>query len=140
MSSVYIVETVDRHEVVREATAAGWNTARRFMELKEYFRGDALESYKKLVADNYPNPADKKNAIYEELVRLISTDLRDYPNHGNMICQYMMNKIKYMTYHRLARHRYKPTDALCRLRQLRTLGGRLKNSMPGGNRYNSFWV
>ena len=81
----FLVETVDRLEVVREATAGGWNAARRFRELKKCLGGDALESYKKLVANNYPDPADKTDVNYEELVRLIPTDLGDHPYPGNKI-------------------------------------------------------
>ena len=58
----FLVETVDRLEVVCEATADGWTAVQRFRELKECLRGDALESYKKLVANNYPDPADKTGA------------------------------------------------------------------------------
>ena len=72
---------MDKLEVVCEATAAGWIAAQRFMELKECLRGDVIKSYKRLAADNYPNPADKTNANYEELVHLIPADSRDrlYP-------------------------------------------------------------
>ena len=72
----FLVETVDRLEVVREATAGGWNAPKRSRELQEYLRGDTLEIYKKLVKNNYPDPADKTNTNYEEfLVRFIPTDL-----------------------------------------------------------------
>ena len=53
------------------------------------FDGNALESYKKLVADNYINAVDKTNANCEELVRLIPTVLGDLPYPGNKNCQYM---------------------------------------------------
>ena len=129
----FLVETVDRLEVVREATAGGWNAPRRFRELKECLRGDALESYKKLVANDYPDPADKTDPNYEELVRLIPTDLGDHPYPGNKIRHYLMNKVKYMSYRRPDGRRYKPTDALRRLSQCRELGSRLEHSMPGGN-------
>ena len=129
----FLIETVDRLEVVREATTGGWTAARRFRELKECLRGDALESYKKLVANNYPDPADKTNANYEELVRLIPTDLGDHPYPGNKIRHYLMNKVKYTTYRRPDGRRYKPTDVLRRLSHCRELGSRLEHSMPGGN-------
>ena len=53
------------------------------------FDDNALESYKKLVADNYINAVDKTNANCEELVRLIPTVLGDLPYPGNKNCQYM---------------------------------------------------
>ena len=56
---LFLVETVDRLEVIREAITGGWNAVGRFRELKEYLRGDTLESYNKLVKINYPDPADK---------------------------------------------------------------------------------
>ena len=96
----FLIKTVDRLEVVREATAGGWTAARRFRELKKCLRGDALESYKKLVANNYPDPADKTNTNYKELVRLIPTDLGDHPYPGNKVCNYLMNKVKYINYRR----------------------------------------
>ena len=81
----FLVETVGRLEVVRETTAGGWTAIRRFRELKECLRGDALKSYKKLVLNNYPNPADKTNANYEELVHLIPTNFRDHLYPGNKV-------------------------------------------------------
>ena len=84
----YLVETVDRLKVVREAMAGGWNAAKRFRELQECLRGDALESYKKLARKNYPDPADKTNANCKELVRLIPTNLRDRPYPGNKVRHY----------------------------------------------------
>ena len=86
-----------------------------------------------MVAINYPDPADKTNANYEELVRLISTDLGDRPYPGNKIRHYLMNKVKYMSYRRPDGRRYKPTDVLRRLSQCRELGSRLEHLMPGGN-------
>ena len=76
----FLVETVGRLKVkvVCEATAGGWNAPKRFRELQECSRGEALESYKKLVRNNYPDPADKTNTNYEELVRLIPADLGDH--------------------------------------------------------------
>ena len=71
--------------MARESTAGGLTAARRFQELKKCLRGDVLESYKKLVANNYPDPADKMDANYEELVRLIPTDLGYHPYPGNKI-------------------------------------------------------
>ena len=94
----FLVKTVNRLEVVREATPGGWNASKRFRELQECLRGDALESYKKLVKNNYPDPADKTNAKYEELVRLIPTDLGDHPYPGNKVRHYMMNKVHFMNY------------------------------------------
>ena len=125
----FLVETVHRLEVVHEATTGGWNTARTFLKLKKCLRGDALKSYKKLVRDNYPNPADKTNENCKELVRLIPTNLENRPYPGNKIRQYMMNKTKYMNYRHLDGHRYNPTDLLRRLHQLRELEIRLEHSM-----------
>ena len=76
---------MDGLEVVREATAGGWNAPKRFQELQECLKGDALESYKKLVKNNYPDTADKTNANYEEIVCLIPTDLGDHPYPGNKV-------------------------------------------------------
>ena len=109
----FLVETVDSLEVVRGATAGGWNAPKRFRELQECLRGDALESYKKLVRNNYPDPADKTNVNYEELVRLIPTNLGDRPYPGNKVRPYTMNKVHFMNYRRLDWHRYKPKDVLC---------------------------
>ena len=95
------------------------------MERKECLRGDVIKSYKKLVADNYPDSADKTNANYKELVRLIPADSGDCLYPGNKICQYMMNKIKYMNHRCLDGRKYKPTDVLRQLRQLRAPGGNI---------------
>ena len=53
--------------------------------------------------------SSKTNANYEELVRLISTDLVDHPYPGNKIRHYMMNKVNYMSYRRSDGRRYKQT-------------------------------
>ena len=73
-----LVETFDRLEVIRHAVAVAWNGPRRFEELEECLAGKALTSFKRLVCDCYPNPADKADANYEELCMLISTDLGDH--------------------------------------------------------------
>ena len=75
----FLVETVDRLDVVRETTAGGRTAAKRFRELQECLRGNALESYKMLAKNNYLNPADKANSNYEEFVRLNPTDLEEHP-------------------------------------------------------------
>ena len=131
----FLVETVDRLEVVREATAGGWNAPKRFRdrELQECLRCDAIKSYKKLAKNNYPDPADKTNANYEERVRLIPTDLGDHAYLGNKVRHYMMNKVHFMSYCLPDGRRYKPTDIICRMCQLRGYGNRLENSMPGNN-------
>ena len=115
----FLVETLDRLKVVLEATAGCWDAAKRFRELQECLRGDALKSYKKLVKNNYSNPANKINANYEEIVRLIPTDLGDHPYPGNRVRHYMMNKVHFVNYRCLDGRRYKPTDVLCRMCQLR---------------------
>ena len=129
----YFLETVDKLEDVRDATQGGWTPAKRFKELKRCLKGDALESYKKLVANNYPNPADKTNANYDALVRLIPTDLGDHPYPGNKIRQYLLNKVRYKNYRREDGKRYRPTDFLRRLRLVRELGDRTQHSMPAGD-------
>ena len=102
----FLVETVDKLEVVREATTGGWNAPKRFRELQECLRGDALESYKKLAKNNYPDPADETNANYEELVRLIPTDLGDHPYPGNKVRHDIMNKVHFTNYRRPDGRRY----------------------------------
>ena len=129
----FLVETVDRLEVVREAAAEGWTSAQRFWELKKCLRGDALESYKKLVQNNHLDPADKKNTNFEELVHLIPTDSGDYPYPGNKVRHYMMNKVHYMSYRHPGGRRYKPTDVLYWMCQLHKYGSRLQRLIPGGN-------
>ena len=61
------VETFDRFEVIRQAVAITWNGPRRFEELEKCLAGKALTSFKRLVRDCYPNPADKTDANYKEL-------------------------------------------------------------------------
>ena len=58
-----------------------------------------------------------------------------HPYPGKKVCHYMMNKVHYMSYHRPDGRRYKLTDVICRMCQLREYGSRLKHSisMPGGN-------
>ena len=87
----------------------------------------------KLVKNNYPEPEDKTNVDYEELVRLISTDLGGHPYPGNKIRHCMMNKVHFMNYRCPDGRRYKPTDVPRRRCQLRRYGDRLENSMPAGN-------
>ena len=48
----------------------------------------------------YPDPAEKTNANYGELVRLIPTDLGDHLYPGNKVHHYLMNKVKYMNHRR----------------------------------------
>ena len=79
----FLVGTVDRLEVVCEATAGGWNVPKRFRELQECLRGDALESYKKLVRNNYVSTQiqwTRQTRITKNLyIRLIPTNLGDHP-------------------------------------------------------------
>ena len=124
-----LVETFDRLEVIRRAVQGGWDGPRRFEELEECLAGKALQSFKRLVRDRYPNDADKTDANYEELCTLMPTDLGDHTYPGNKVHQYMAKKIKYMNFRREDDgRREKPTDALRRLREIRALGSRLQHS------------
>ena len=62
-----LVETFDRLEVICQAVTVAWNGPRRFEELEKCLAGKALTSFKRLVRDCYPNPADKTDANYKEL-------------------------------------------------------------------------
>ena len=62
-------------ENVRKATAGGWNRPCRFEELGYALRGNAKDTFKLLVARNYPDPANKTKANYNGLWRAIATML-----------------------------------------------------------------
>ena len=124
-----LVETFDQLEVVRHAAAAAWNGPRRFEELEKCLAGKALTSYKRLVHDRHPNPADKTDANYEELCMLMPTDLLgDHTYPGNKICQYVDQKGKFMNFCREDGRREKPTGVLRCMRELRLLGSRCQHS------------
>ena len=93
-----LVETFDRLEVIRQAVTVAWNRPRRFEESEECLAGKALTSFKRLVRDCYPDPADKTDANYEDLCMLMPTDLGDHTYPGNKIRQYANQKFKYMNF------------------------------------------
>ena len=68
-----LVETFDQFEVIRHAVAAGCNGPRRFEELEECLAGKTLSSFRRLVRDRYPFPADKTDVEYKELCMLMPT-------------------------------------------------------------------
>ena len=87
--------------------------------------GKALTSYKRLVRNRYPNPADKTDANYEELCMLMSTDLGDHTYPGNKIRQYVDQKVKFMNFLREDGCREKSTGVLRCMRELRAANTRL---------------
>ena len=128
-----LVKIFDRLEVIRRAVASGCKDPRRFEDLEECLAGKALQSFKRLVRDHYPNPEDKTNANYEELCMLMATDLGDQTYPGNKICQCALQKLKYMNFHRADDGRCKePTNVLCRIRELRAHGSCLQHSFGAG--------
>ena len=115
-----LVETFDRLEVIRHAVAVGWNGPRRFEELEECLARKALLSFKRLIRDRYPDPADKTNMKYEELCMLILTALGDHTCPGNKGCQYMLQKLNYMNFFWADDgHCEKPNDVLRCMWELR---------------------
>ena len=79
--------------MIRHVRAVAWNGPRRFEELEKCLTGKALTSFKRLVRDRYPTPAEKTDANYEELCMLMPTDMGDHTYPGNKICQYMDQKL-----------------------------------------------
>ena len=71
-------KTYERLDNVNEAMAGGWVPARQFEELDYALKGDALEAFDEIVEKDYPNPADKTDANYEELQYQIITSLSDH--------------------------------------------------------------
>ena len=126
-----LVDTFDQLEVVRHSVAAAWNGPRRFEELEECLAGKALTSYKRLVRDRCPNPADKMDAAYEELCMLMPTDPGDHTFPGNKICQYVDQKVKFVNFRREDGRREKPTDVLRRMWELRLLDRCCQHSFWG---------
>ena len=68
-----LVKAFDQLKVICHAVDAEWNGSRRFEELEECLAGKALSSFRRLVRDRYPNPADKTDANYKELCMLMPT-------------------------------------------------------------------
>ena len=65
-----IRETFEKLDDVREAcqmAGTPWNGPRHFYELKHVLIDVARQNYDKIVAQDYPTPADKTDVNYEEL-------------------------------------------------------------------------
>ena len=94
-----IREVYDKLDDVREAyQMAGnpWNGSRRFYELKHVLIDVARQNYDEIVAQDYPNQADKTDANYEELRRKIITAMSDHILPGNKVRDYLTQHIKYL--------------------------------------------
>lgn len=88
-------ETYDGLEDVRAATPAGWPAVARFRELRKCLKAGAQTAYDEIVARDYPTPADKTDANYEELRRQIITKLSDHEWPGDKLRRYIACDIKY---------------------------------------------
>ena len=80
-----IRETYNKLDKVARQTQPVWNAARKFTELEACLTGEAEDAYSFLVERDYPNPADKTNANYEELKRHMITHMSDHVLPGNKI-------------------------------------------------------
>ena len=64
---------------------------------------------------------------------LMPLDLREHTYPGNKIRQYVDQKLKYIKFRQEDGHREKPTNVLCRMRELRELSSCTQHSFgPGG--------
>ena len=123
-----IRETYDQLDAVERAAPGNWTGTRRFEELRQNLRSAALDAFDDMVARDYPDPADKTIANYEELKRQIVTKLSDHTNPGDRIFWELQGKIKFedcKTKHGLQE---KPTIILQRMQRMRKMGGQLHHS------------
>ena len=122
-------KTYERLENVNEATAGGWVPARWFEELDYAVKGDALEAFDEIDERDYPNPAEKTDANYEELQRQIITLLSDHSWPGGKIHLYLTGKIKYMNCKMEDGRIEKPTKVLSRMQKIRRMGTAMHHNM-----------
>ena len=80
----FLVECVDVLEDAR-ALIGPWTPAKRFIQLGLSCKDRAKDTFVKLVDRDYPNPDDKTDANYDELVRNMCTDLADHIMLGNKV-------------------------------------------------------
>mgnify|MGYP003312811814 CR=1 FL=1 len=73
-----------------------WDGPTRFYELKNCLIGGAKVHYNAIVAQDYPNDAQRTDAAYEELRRKIITARSDHTNPGKKVPVYLTQNVKYM--------------------------------------------
>ena len=121
-----MAETLAQLEEIRAASAHGWNAARRFSELGRCLKLklDAREAFDEIVQGDYPDPANKTNANYEELCKKIITKLSDHEYPGDEIMVYLNSHVKYMRCKMTdgSGRVEKPNKVLSRLQHIRNFG------------------
>ena len=126
-------ETLEKLEQLRAATAGGWNPARRFEELPNALKGDALAAYDEVVARDYPAPRDKTDFNYVELQRQIITTLSDHVWPGDKVHQFLSMNIEYMDCKSKMKDGTerveKPTKVLSRMQKIRRMGSAMHHTM-----------
>ena len=121
-----IRETFQKLDDVREAyemAGTPWNGTRRFYELKHVLIGNARNHYDRIVAEEYPNQADKTDENFEELRRKIITAISDHILPGNKVRTYLTQHIKYTRCKMTdgSGRVEKPVDVLARMNQIKRM-------------------
>ena len=130
-STELMMESFEKLDEIRNQVAAVWAARERFHQLGTILTDDAKEAYDEIVADDYPNNADKTHANYEELKKQIITKLSDHVNPGDKVCTYLESKVKYEWCKDDDGKLVKPLVHFKRCKTLRKLGGLMHHTHQG---------
>ena len=131
-STELMMESFEKLDEIRNQVATVWPARERFHQLSTILTDDAKEAYDEIVADDYPNNADKTHAHYEELKKQIITKLSDHVNPGDKVCTYLESKVKYeWCKDEKTGHLVKPLAHFKRCKTLRKLGGLMHHTHQG---------
>ena len=130
-STELMMESFEKLDEIRNQVATVWAARERFHQLGTILTDDAKEAYDEIVADDYPNNADKTHAHYEELKKQIITKLSDHVNPGDKVCTYLESKVKYEWCKDNDGNLVKPLVHFKRCKTLRKLGGLMHHTHQG---------
>lgn len=130
-STELMMESFEKLDEIRNQVATVWAARERFHQLGTILTDDAKEAYDEIVADDYPNNADKTHAHYEELKKQIITKLSDHVNPGDKVCTYLESKVKYEWCKDDDGNLVKPLVHFKRCKTLRKLGGLMHHTHQG---------
>ena len=130
-STELMMESFEKLDEIRNQVATVWPARERFHQLSTILTDDAKEAYDEIVADDYPNNADKTHAHYEELKKQIITKLSDHVNPGDKVCTYLESKVKYEWCKDDDGNLVKPLVHFKRCKTLRKLGGLMHHTHQG---------
>ena len=98
-----------------------WTWVQRFKSLENTLTGDALINWRELVADDYPNAADKTQLNYEKAIKDLITKLSDITYPAEPMKAFMM-RINYFRCNDEQGKLVPPNKVLSRMKRMRGYG------------------